>query len=307
MTGRRIEEPNCTLAEKHVIVGFLVLCCQYMMAWQHAALSRHQRPSQRKTSMENEFAEKTLLITGATSGIGKATALRFAQAGASIAAVGRNETALLELQKEFDAAAKQFLAIPADLSRQSDRDAVIPKAVDRFGGIDVLVNAAGHISNGTIESTSLPAWDEMLEINLRTPFVLMQQALPTIIKRRGNIINVSSVTGLRSFPGVLAYCVSKAGLDQLTRCAALELAGQGVRVNAVNPGVVVTEIHKRGGMTEEQYEAFLKHSKTTHPLGRVGQAREIAELIFFLASERASWITGATYSIDGGRSLTCAR
>jgi NAD(P)-dependent dehydrogenase (short-subunit alcohol dehydrogenase family) len=135
----------------------------------------------------------------------------------------------------------------------------------------------------------------------------MQKALPTIIKRRGNIVNVSSVTGLRAFPGVLAYCVSKAGLDQLTRCAALELAAQGVRVNAVNPGVVVTEIHKRGGMTEEQYDAFLDHSKTTHPLGRVGQAQEIAELIFFLASDRASWITGATYSIDGGRAQTCAR
>jgi NAD(P)-dependent dehydrogenase (short-subunit alcohol dehydrogenase family) len=135
----------------------------------------------------------------------------------------------------------------------------------------------------------------------------MQQALPSIIERQGNIVNVSSVTGLRAFPGVLAYCVSKAGLDQLTRCAALELAGKQVRVNAVNPGVVVTEIHKRGGMSEEQYAAFLQHSKETHPLGRVGEASEIAELIFFLASERASWITGATYSIDGGRAQTCAR
>jgi NAD(P)-dependent dehydrogenase (short-subunit alcohol dehydrogenase family) len=135
----------------------------------------------------------------------------------------------------------------------------------------------------------------------------MQQALPALSERRGNIVNVSSVTGLRAFPGVLAYCVSKAGLDQLTRCAALELASRGVRVNAVNPGVVVTEIHKRGGMSEEKYDAFLEHSRTTHPLGRVGTADEIAELIFFLASERASWITGATYSIDGGRAQTCAR
>ena len=124
---------------------------------------------------------------------------------------------------------------------------------------------------------------------------------------KGNIVNISSVTGLRSFPGVLAYCVSKAGLDQLTRCAALELAPKGVRVNAVNPGVVVTEIHKRGGMNEENYEAFLEHSRTTHPLGRVGEPREIAELVFYLASENAGWITGATYQIDGGRALTCAR
>jgi NAD(P)-dependent dehydrogenase (short-subunit alcohol dehydrogenase family) len=93
----------------------------------------------------------------------------------------------------------------------------------------------------------------------------------------------------------------------LTRCAALELAARGVRVNAVNPGVVVTEIHKRGGMSEQEYAAFLEHSKSTHPLGRVGEAREVAELILYLASPRAAWITGATYAIDGGRAQTCAR
>jgi NAD(P)-dependent dehydrogenase (short-subunit alcohol dehydrogenase family) len=257
--------------------------------------------------MEREFANRTLLVTGATSGIGKATALRFANAGASIAAVGRDEEALRQLQGEVESEGAEFLGIAADLSRENELDQVVTKAVERFAGIDVLVNAAGHISSGTIENTSTQAWDAMLEINLRTPFALMQRALPSLIERAGNIVNVSSVTGLRAFPGVLAYCVSKAGLDQLTRCAALELAAKGVRVNAVNPGVVVTEIHKRGGMTEEQYDAFLEHSKTTHPLGRVGQASEVAELIYFLASERASWITGATYSIDGGRAQTCAR
>jgi NAD(P)-dependent dehydrogenase (short-subunit alcohol dehydrogenase family) len=171
----------------------------------------------------------------------------------------------------------------------------------------VLVNAAGIISNGTIESTALDDWDAMMNVNLRSVFHLMQLSVPHLERRPGNVVNVSSVTGLRAFPGVLAYCVSKAGVDQLTRCAALELAPKGVRVNAVNPGVVVTDIHKRGGMAEEKYEAFLQHSKTTHPLGRVGAADEVAELILFLASDRAAWITGATYSIDGGRAQTCAR
>lgn len=257
--------------------------------------------------MDKEFANKILLITGATSGIGKATAIRFAQAGAHIAAVGRSESALDELTEELAGMGAHSVAIRSDLSEDTGAAEAVSKALEHFGGVDVLVNAAGHISSGTIENSSLAAWDAMLNINLRAVFILMQQALPTIIERRGNIVNVSSVTGLRAFPGVLAYCVSKAGLDQLTRCAALELAAKGVRVNAVNPGVVVTEIHKRGGMTEEQYKAFLEHSRSTHPLGRVGEAREIAELIFFLASERASWITGATYSIDGGRAQTCAR
>lgn len=257
--------------------------------------------------MDKEFAGKVVIVTGATSGIGRATALRFADAGASVAAVGRNEQALAAVSEEIKARGGAALPIVADLTGSEEAGKVVSLTTESFGGIDVLVNAAGHISSGTIETTVLEAWDAMLDINLRAVFHLMQAAIPSLIERRGNIVSVSSVTGLRSFPGVLAYCVSKAGLDQLTRCAALELAAKGVRVNAINPGVVVTEIHKRGGMGPEQYAAFLEHSKTTHPLGRVGEVREIAELIYFLASERAGWITGGTYSIDGGRALTCAR
>jgi len=147
----------------------------------------------------------------------------------------------------------------------------------------------------------------MMDINLRAPFRLMREAVPLLEASRGSIVNVSSVTGLRAFPGVLAYCVSKAGVDHLTRCAALELAPKGIRVNAVNPGVVVTNLHRRSGMAEDKYAAFLEHSKTTHPMGRAGTPDEIAELIVFLASDRAGWITGETISIDGGRHLTCAR
>lgn len=257
--------------------------------------------------MNKEFATKTVLVTGATSGIGKAAALRFAQAGANVAAVGRNESALLEMDSEMGKLGVDFLAIRANLADKTEAEDAVESAVKHFKGLDVLVNAAGHISTGTIETTTLEAYDAMMNINLRAAFILMQKAVPSLIERRGNVVNVSSVTGLRAFPGVLAYCVSKAGLDQLTRCAALELAAKGVRVNAVNPGVVITEIHKRGGMSQTDYDAFLEHSKGTHPIGRVGDASEVAELIYFLASEKASWITGATYSIDGGRAQTCAR
>lgn len=251
--------------------------------------------------------ERVALVTGATSGIGRATALLFAESGASVAAVGRNEQKLAELREEVGERGDRLLIIRADVTAEEEARRVVAETVGHFGALDVLVNAAGHISNGTVETTTLAAWDAMLNVNLRAVFNLMQQAVPYLQKRGGNIVNVSSVTGLRAFPGVLAYCVSKAGLDQLTRCAALELAAAGIRVNAVNPGVVVTEIHKRGGMSEADYSAFLERSKGTHPLGRVGEAREVAELILFLASERASWITGATYSIDGGRAQTCAR
>jgi NAD(P)-dependent dehydrogenase (short-subunit alcohol dehydrogenase family) len=254
-----------------------------------------------------EFAGRVVLVTGATSGIGRACALRFAAAGANVAALARNTNALSAVSKEIEEKGGKPLALAADLSVDSESDGAILQTLEAFGAIDVLVNAAGHISTGTIEDTSPDSWDAMMNINLRAVFRLMQKAVPSLLIRQGNIVNVSSVTGLRAFPGVLAYCVSKAALDQLTRCAALELAAKGVRVNAVNPGVVITEIHRRGGMSEDDYAAFLERSKQTHPLGRVGKASEIAELVLFLASDRASWITGATYSIDGGRSQTCAR
>src|SRR6185312_13493811 len=168
-------------------------------------------------------------------------------------------------------------------------------------------NGAGVIASGSLDQTSDATWDQMLAVNLTAPFRLMRAASPHLAARKGAIVNVSSVNGLRSFPGVLAYCVSKAGVDQLTRCAALELAPLGVRVNAVNPGVTVTNLHRRSGMDEAQYAAFLERAKTTHPLGRPGHPDDVAETILFLASARASWMTGETIPIDGGRHLTCAR
>ena len=256
---------------------------------------------------DKNFAGKIALVTGATSGIGRACAVAFAEAGAKVACIGRKDEALRAVSEQIKRMGTEALALKADVANDRDAARAVDETVAKFGGVDVVVNAAGHISSGTIENTSLEAWDDMMNVNVRAAFQLMQKALPSLIERRGNIVNVSSVTGLRAFPGVLAYCVSKAALDQLTRCASLELAAKGVRVNAVNPGVVVTEIHKRGGMSEEAYAAFLEHSKSTHPLGRTGRPEEIAGLVLFLASDEASWITGATYSIDGGRGQTCAR
>jgi NAD(P)-dependent dehydrogenase (short-subunit alcohol dehydrogenase family) len=248
-----------------------------------------------------EFDGKVALVTGATGGIGMATARKFAEAGARVAATGRNEATLRKLT------GANIRTYPADLTNETETRQLVEQVVRDFEGIDILVNAAGIIGSGTLEDTSLANYDFMMNTNVRSLFHLTQLALPSIIQRKGNVVNVSSVTGLCAYPGVMAYCMSKAAVDHLTRCAALELAPKGVRVNAVNPGVVRSELQKRGGMSDETYAGFLERSKMTHPLGRIGEPEEIADLILYLASPKAAWITGVTYSIDGGRAQTSAR
>ncbi|CAN5705853.1 3-oxoacyl-[acyl-carrier-protein] reductase [soil metagenome] len=251
--------------------------------------------------------EKVAIITGASSGIGRAVALLFAKNGAKVVAIGRNKKELNALRDEPQGKSGVVKVYLADIREATQVERLFSYVTENFNRIDVLVNAAGIILTGSIENTTLDDWDKMMDINLRTVFNIMQKSVPQLEKTKGNIVNVSSVAGLRAFPNVLAYCVSKAAIDQLTRCSALELAPKGIRVNAVNPGVVVTNLHKRGGMEEEKYKDFLENSKKKHPVGRVGEAWEIAELIYYLASEKAAWITGATYEIDGGRAQTCAR
>jgi len=253
------------------------------------------------------FNGKSVIVTGATSGIGRAAAEAFGREGASVTLVGRNETALGEVAARIQASGGKAAGCAADLTTTAAATTIVDAALRAFGGIDVLINAAGVIASGTLEQTTDETWDLMVAVNMTAPFRLMRAAMPHLKDRKGAVVNVSSVNGLRSFPGVLAYNVSKAGVDHLTRCAAIEMAPLGVRVNAVNPGVTVTNLHRRSGMDETKYAAFLERSKETHPLGRPGNPQEIADLIVFLASDRAGWMTGATIPIDGGRHLTCAR
>lgn len=250
---------------------------------------------------------KVVIVTGASSGIGRATALAFSREGYAVVAVGRNRTALEAVVAGIEGEGGAAVAVVADVTAADAPALIVGEAVGRFGGVDALVNAAGIINTGTIETTTDTDWDVMLDINVRAPFRLIREAMPHLAARRGAVVNVSSVTGLRAFPGILAYCASKAAVDQLTRCAALEVAAKGVRVNAVNPGVVVSNLHRRGGMGEDQYAVFLERSRDTHPLGRPGQPEEVAELVVFLGTPRSSWITGDTIAIDGGRHQTCAR
>jgi NAD(P)-dependent dehydrogenase (short-subunit alcohol dehydrogenase family) len=249
--------------------------------------------------------DKVAIITGASSGIGKATAQAFSNAGAKIVLAARSESGLNQTAETL---AGDSLVVPTDVLQESGCQELIDKTLEKYSSIDILVNAAGIIKMGTIETTTVEDWDVMFNINVRSVFYLIHIAVPHLKKTRGSIVNVSSVTGIRSFPGVLAYNCSKSALDQLTRCTSLELAADGVRVNSVNPGVIRTELHRRGGMEEDRYKKFIEHSaQNTHPLGRVGQPEEVADLILYLASDKAGFITGINCAIDGGRANTCLR
>lgn len=253
------------------------------------------------------LSNKVAIITGASSGIGAATCIHFVQNGANVVAVGRN---LENLQNTRDSCAKanpnaKCLLIQADVTKDTQK--IVDQTIQEFGKIDILVNNAGILASGSILDIDVEQYDTIMNTNMRSVLQLTKLVIPHLIKTKGNIVNVSSVAGIRSFPNALSYCISKSALDQFTKCIALEMAPHSVRVNSVNPGVVVTEVHKRAGMGDKDYADYLERSKSTHAMGRVGQVDEVAPAVVFLASDKASFITGSLLSIDGGKSAMCPR
>lgn len=257
-------------------------------------------------SGQRRFEGKVAIVTGASSGIGRACALALGAEGASVVAVGRRRDRLAETVSRIESLGARAVAVAGDVREERTGAEAVRTATERYGGLDALVNAAGVIGAGSIQDTTPAEWDRQMDANLRSVFLLTRAATPELVKRRGAIVNLSSVAGLRPYANLAAYCVSKAALDQLTRCAALELAPHGVRVNAVNPGVVVTELHTVTDAVPD-YPGFLERSKTTHPIGRVGRPEEVADVVLFLLADPAGWITGVTWSVDGGRALASAR
>ena len=255
-------------------------------------------------SSDTAFANKVAVVTGASSGIGRAITMALARAGARVVLVSRDQAALDQAAAD---AGGETQTVAADVTAGDAPARIVGAALERFGGLDLLVNAAGVIGTAATDATTDELYDRMMAINVRAPFRLMREAFPHLKARRGNVVNISSVNGLRAFAGVAVYCSSKAALDHLSRCAALDWAPHGVRVNCINPGVTVTNLHTRGGMDAERYAAFLQRAKETHPLGRPGTPEEIAAAVLFVASDQAGWMTGDTIAVDGGRHLTCLR
>lgn len=254
------------------------------------------------------FNEKVVLITGASSGIGATTAIHFAKLGAKLALVGRNAENLNKIANTCTIESKiKPLTIIADVAK--DVNIIIDETIKNYKKLDVLVNNAGigGTEQPLSETHSMDQFDKVMEINVRATYQLTMQAVPHLLKSKGNIVNVSSVAGIRSFPNISVYCMSKAALDQFTKCIALELAAKGVRVNSVNPAMIRSSFYYNLGMDEDAYEKFLEHSGKTHPIGRVGTPDEVAGAITFLASDAASFITGSLLPICGGKSSACPR
>lgn len=246
------------------------------------------------------FTNKVVLVTGASSGIGAATAKSFSKEGADVAMVGRNEAKLKKVAQECANIGKSPLVIIADLAKDEDADRVIKETVEKYGKLDVLVNNAGLAIFGCLsDGKAVSAYDEIMRVNVRAVIQLTTLATPHLIKTKGNVVNISSVVGkmVLKVPQYLSYAISKAAIDHFTRYAAVELASSGVRVNAVSPGPVRTDFLDNCGasMTWDELGSY-------QPLKRVSEPEEIADIVLFLASDKAKGVTGSDYVCDNGGS-----
>ncbi|MCE2490377.1 MAG: SDR family oxidoreductase [Anaerolineae bacterium] len=243
--------------------------------------------------------QPVILISGGNIGIGRATALRFAGAGAQIVIAARNADTARETLDLVSQAGGQGQFVPCDVRDEAQCDQAVAASVGRYGRLDVLVNNAGIIvRNRTVAQTTTEQWQAMLDVNVSGAFYLSRAALPHLAVTRGNIVNVSSYAGLVGFPGSAAYCAAKGALVQLTRAMALDHATEGIRVNCVCPGSVRTPMIEKAWQQHGQGAAELWSEK--HPLGRIAEAEEVAEAIYWLASDGASFVTGAALPVDGG-------
>jgi meso-butanediol dehydrogenase/(S,S)-butanediol dehydrogenase/diacetyl reductase len=244
------------------------------------------------------FEGKVVIVTGAGSGIGAATARRFGQDGASVVLVGRRREKLEEVAATMPA--DRSLVHVADVSLQDDAEALAQATLQRFGRIDVLVNNAGVATSGPFLETSVEEWRRIMATDLDGVFFCTRAVLPELLKTKGNIVNTSSVSGLGGDWNMSVYNTAKGAVTNMTRSLALELGGQGVRVNAVNPALTMTEM--TADMKDDQ--ELMARFADRIPLGRGAEPEEVADVIAFLASHDARFVNGVNLPVDGGLSAS---
>lgn len=257
--------------------------------------------------MAHRLKAARVIITGGTSGIGLSIVQTLLKdtGVASVGVLGRDSTALKALSSSPWADGKLYTE-ELDLKNITKIKSAVDKLASKMHGFDVLISNAGMMTTGlNVTNCSIEAWQQEIDVNLTAPFLLTQAATPHLKRSsRAAIVHVSSICSTVAFENLLPYCSAKAGLDQLTRCSALELGPHGIRVNAVNPGIIDTPLNRKAFTTDEQYAKYLSESSALHPVRRCGIPSDVADLVAFLADSKASgFITGQMHTIDGGRTL----
>lgn len=245
---------------------------------------------------------KVALITGGTRGIGYATALLFLKEGAKVAITGRSEKHGKEaIHKLKNERFKDMIFIQGDVSKSADAKKMIQTTVELFEQLDILFNNAGIWIEGTAEMASEADWDSVIDVNLKGTFLCSKYALSYLKKTKGAIVNTASCDGLVAEPESVAYCASKGGVVLLTKAIALDHAKEGIRVNCVCPGAIMTPMLEQDiPASGPEREKYFKETAEAHPIGRIGDPEEVAKVVLFLASDDSSFITGTAISVDGG-------
>jgi len=249
-------------------------------------------------AMSARLQHKIALITGAGTGIGRAIALAFATEGARIALAGRRKTVLQTVAREIGTAA---FVVEADVAKKTDIDRALEQTVRHFGGLTTLVNNAGVLHTGTAEQISEEQWNETFNLNVRGVWQLSTAALPYLRKQGGgSIINIASVLGINGARNRAAYASSKGAVVLLSKCMAIDHGHENIRVNAICPGFVETELTARVLAEAPDPQATRRERIAVHPIGRLGQPRDIAGVAVLLASDESAWVSGAVWPVDGG-------
>jgi NAD(P)-dependent dehydrogenase (short-subunit alcohol dehydrogenase family) len=239
------------------------------------------------------------IVTGGKRGIGREIALALAGAGADVAVCTRrvDDGGLETVVEDIKKLGRRSLGIQADTTRKADVDNMVQKVMDQFGRIDILINNAGALIKAAFLEMSEDVWDKHMDVNLKGYYLVSQAVAKRMVERRkGCMINIASDLAFKAVPGMAAYCVSKAGIIMLTRALAQELGQYGIRVNAIAPGMIRTELSRPNWSDP----VFLKYMETITPLGRIGELSDIVGVALLLASSASSYISGSTVLLNGG-------
>ena len=250
---------------------------------------------------------KTAIITGGASGIGREIARRFFEEAANIVLFDSNTETLVEAKEQISAKNERIIAVKGDVTKDKDIRLAVRRAQE-FGGINILVNCAGVLHFGKLDQTEPSVWDRLMRVNAFGPWRFMVAVLPMMRKGGGgSIINISSINGIKAFPGAGIYCTSKAALQMLSQVMAMEVAEDKIRVNMILPGLVEGTDFVAAVIGGENVQAFSENLRPTHPLWRNANTEDIANAALFLASDQSSFITGQLLHVDGGRHMATNR